>query len=60
MKEQEIRDLFYKTLSIRGIYKQIGVDKSAVSKWKKDVTPSFGLMIEILLRLGKIEIKEIK
>jgi transposase len=58
MKEQELKELFYKTLSERGISNQIGVNRSVVSKWKKDVTPTFGLMLEVLYRLGRINITE--
>lgn len=56
MTEQEIKDLFFETLSERGISNKIGVGRSVVSHWKGDRPPTFALMLEVLFKLDKIKI----
>lgn len=60
MDEKEIKEAFYTAIDVRGIYKELGVNKGAVNHWKDrrgtEKEPSVGLMLEVLLKLGKIRI----
>lgn len=57
MTIEQITEEFYKAIAIRGIYKELGVARTVVGKWKEPGrVPSLGIMVEVLLKLNRITI----
>ena len=56
MNEYDIEKLFNEAIAETNIHRELNVDKSVVSHWKRDRKASFGKQVEVLYKLGRIKI----
>jgi hypothetical protein len=57
MTEEEIRELYNEVINQRGIHNKLGLSRSYIYHLRNDVPPTLGLMLEQLLKLGKIKVE---